>query len=309
MRIAVVGARGFIGGSICQAIAAHGHGLVAITRGPASNVGVGDWRVVEAADSVEFARAFDGCGVVINAAGAAHIQSPSSAEAANRFVLGNEVLPAAIARAAKSASVARVVHVSSAGVLGWTSGSGALSDASAPQPYDGYTRSKLEAERALERELLGAAVSLICVRPPLVYGRNAPGNFARITGWLKRGLPLPLGSCSALRAMIGVRNLASLIVYLSAHDGPLPLSLVCRDWQTLSVADFARAVAERVSRVSAIIPVPVPVLHASLAILGRASDVRRLTQPFQIDLSHGLERMSWRPPFTVEQELDWSLLS
>ena len=34
----------------------------------------------------------------------------------------------------------------------------------------------------------------VIVRPPLVYGPDAKGNFARLVSLVARGLPLPLGA-------------------------------------------------------------------------------------------------------------------
>ena len=49
------------------------------------------------------------------------------------------------------------------------------------------------------------------IRPPLVYGPGAPGNFAHLMRVLYRGVPLPLGAVYNRRSFVAVENLVSLL--------------------------------------------------------------------------------------------------
>jgi nucleoside-diphosphate-sugar epimerase len=81
-----------------------------------------------------------------------------------------------IARAARTAGVARFVHVSSAGVYG--DGDGAPHrESAACQPTDEYERSKLESERALAEHLRGSMTAWTVLRPAGIYG---PGRASSI---------------------------------------------------------------------------------------------------------------------------------
>ena len=50
------------------------------------------------------------------------------------------------------------------------------------------------------------------LRPPLVYGPGARGNFARLVALVARGVPLPLGAVRNRRSLIFVGNLVDAIV-------------------------------------------------------------------------------------------------
>ena len=50
------------------------------------------------------------------------------------------------------------------------------------------------------------------IRPPLVYGAGAKGNFALLAKAVKRGIPLPFAAIRNHRAFLSVENLSSFIL-------------------------------------------------------------------------------------------------
>lgn len=82
--------------------------------------------------------------------------------------------------------------------------------------------------------------------------------------------------------------------------------LVC-DAVLRSISDLAIEVALRLGRNGHVLPVPVGVVGTVLKAFGKNVDWTRLSAPFVIDTSNGLARVNWRPPFSVAEELDWSL--
>ena len=100
--------------------------------------------------------------------------------------------------------------MSSVGVLGASSGGGAFDERSRPAPHDLYTRSKLAGEG--RRRAPAPGPELCIVRPPLVFGPDAPGNFSRLTLDVERGLPLPLAGIDNRRSLISVWNLCDLLL-------------------------------------------------------------------------------------------------
>jgi nucleoside-diphosphate-sugar epimerase len=86
-----------------------------------------------------------------------------------------------IARAARTAGVARFVHVSSAGVYGDGDVEAPHRESAACQPTDEYERSKLESEKALAEDLRGSQVAWTVLRPGGIYGpgRSSSADFYR----------------------------------------------------------------------------------------------------------------------------------
>ena len=76
-----------------------------------------------------------------------------------------------------------------------------------PNPQDAYARSKLAAEQALFDAAKDSTMSAIALRLPLVYGRNAKGNFARLVQAVVSGRRLPLAAVRNQRSLLYVGNL------------------------------------------------------------------------------------------------------
>lgn len=69
--------------------------------------------------------------------------------------------------------------------------------------------------RALEIGLKKIAeetgMEVVIIRPPLVYGPNAPGNFGKLAKLASKNLPLPFGAVKNLRSLVAVDNLVDLM--------------------------------------------------------------------------------------------------
>ena len=63
----------------------------------------------------------------------------------------------------------------------------------------------------------GSGLQWVIMRPPMVYGAQARGNFRRLVGLVRKGWPLPLGSPTAPQTFIGIDNLADAVVRCVEH--------------------------------------------------------------------------------------------
>ena len=204
------------------------------------------------------------------------------------------------------AGVRRLVFVSSAGVLGQISPPGGFDDSHLPNPYDSYTRSKLEAEHSvLDAQSTGLEVAI--VRPVLVYGPGARGNFDRLLAAVLAGWPLPVGGISARRSMIGVRNLTDLLLRTSICPEAVGRTVLAADDKAVTVGEFVREIAAAAHRRARVISVPSPLLHLALAALGKKADIARLTQPFETHAVDARTRLGWVQTHTMRDELAWTL--
>ena len=275
--ILVVGASGFIG-----------RRLVAMMdeRGIA--------RVTPSRAEVRDGAAMAGCEAAIMLAGLAHARGDPAA-----FMKANRDLPVAVAEAFAAAAGRRFVFVSSIAVNGIATHGAPFREEDEPAPVDDYGRSKLAGEEALRERCAELGLELVVVRPPLVYGPGAPGNFGRLLRAARLGLPLPLASVRNRRDLIGVDNLADLLLLCARHPAAAGELFLASDGEEISTAAIARALYRAAGRRGLLLPAP--------AALLRALGAGRLLGDLRVDSSHARERLGWRPPLTTAEGLARSI--
>lgn len=155
-----------------------------------------------------WSNAFEGVDVVIHLAGLAHSEHHSTLHYQDVNVDGTLKL----ASEARKAGVQRFVFVSSIGVNGISTQSDPFSIKFAPAPHNDYARSKYEAELGLKKIAKETGLEVVIVRPTLVYGPNAPGNFGMLTKLVRKLPVLPFGLANNRRDFISVQNLADLLI-------------------------------------------------------------------------------------------------
>jgi UDP-glucose 4-epimerase len=240
--------------------------------------------------------------VVVHLAARAHVLSETSADPGAEFWASNVGLTQSTARAAKSAGVKRFVFLSSAGVLGSSSPPGGFDDDSIPRPHDVYTASKLEAEAWLNAEI-AADMQLVIVRPPLIYGPGAKGNFMRLLRLALKGWPLPIGSFRAQRSLIGVRNAVDLIRVIATDRRVTRATLLAADRETISVSELFSAAARHAGHSPWLAPMPPVLIRWLLKFTGRRSDIVRLTDSFVLRPTVAQSQFGWMPPHSLQDEL------
>lgn len=152
---------------------------------------------------------FTGYDALLLCAGLAHIrQTPQNRHLYNDI---NRHMAVDIAMKGKASGVGQFVFLSSMSVYGQKKGVITADTQPNPERYDWYGMSKWNAERGLT-ELIDSRFTLTILRPPMVYGRDCPGNFPRLFK-LARSVPFfPL--IENKRSMIFSENLAMLLCAL-----------------------------------------------------------------------------------------------
>jgi nucleoside-diphosphate-sugar epimerase len=182
MRVFITGATGFLGAAVARALALEGHEVHALAR-PTAGRSVLEgapivWHKGDVTVRASLRAAIEGAEWIIHAAGRLGQPGVPEEEYRQLHVEGTRnVMEAALA----ASSQARVLHVSTTGVLGPVPGGPAAEDAPYA-PDNAYERSKAAAEQvALEFSSRGLPV-VVC-RPGFVYGpgdRHVLGLFRAI---------------------------------------------------------------------------------------------------------------------------------
>jgi len=198
--------------------------------------------------------------------------------------------------------VKRFVFISSIGVNGNIS-TRPFRVGDQPNPAEPYAQSKWEAEQGLMKLAAETSMEVVIIRPPLVYGPDAPGNFGSLVRWIEKGVPLPLGAIHNKRSLVGIDNLVDLIIHCLDHPAAANQVFLAGDGEDISTPELLRGVGRAMGKPARLIPVPAGLLQFGATLLGRKAMAQRLLGSLQVDISKTRELLDWKPPYTVEEGL------
>ena len=239
-----------------------------------------------------------GCDVVVHFAGHAHVpETPAGIEQAHRTnVMGTTELATACARS----GVQRFVFISSALVLdGGRDPEGRIGDDCPRHPLTAYAQSKAEAEDRLLHVCEAAGMEWVVIRPPMVYGPQSPGNFQRLVGLVRSGVPIPLGRATAKRSFVFVDNLISAIQVAMVSPMARNETFVVGDDEVTSTAELLYMIGMQLGRPVRLLDLPLTLLQLAGSCVGRRADIDRVLKPLYVDASRIKRKLEWQPPFRL----------
>jgi len=240
--------------------------------------------------------------VVIHAAARAHIIKDEVADPQMEYRRINLDGTLNFARQASASGVKRFIFVSSIGVNG-NFNTQPFTENDMPNPAEFYAQSKWEAEQGLWEIQRETGMEIVIIRPPLVYGPNAPGNFGSLMRWVGKSVPLPFGAINNQRSLVALDNLVDLIITCIDHPAAANQVFLAGDGQDLSTTELLRGVARAAKKPSRLIPIPSSILMLAASLLGKKTVAQRLLGSLRVDISKARDLLGWEPPISVEEGL------
>jgi len=301
----VTGVTGFVGRALIDRMLVDGHAVRAAVRTLSSELPrlLEPVATGEIGPDTDWTRAVGGVDAVVHLAARVHMTGEDASTALPLFRAVNAGGSEALARAARAAGVRRFVFISTTTVYGDRSHGRSFDESSPTAPATPYAQSKLEAERELAEILAGSPTELVILRPPLVYGPGAKGNFARLLGLVQRGVPLPLASVRNRRSLLFVGNLADAILCAIEHPAAAGRTYVVSDGEAVSTPDLIARVAAALGRPSRLFSFPPALLRSAGTLLGRGDEISRLLDDMAVDSSRIRSELRWTPPFSLDEGL------
>jgi len=289
MRILITGAGGFIGRACVAGFAAAGWKVRAVSRQQdTARPGV-EWVIVADPARADWTALLQQVDCVLHLAGVAHRPAAHSRE----YDEVNIGLTQALVGAGIAVGVGHFVYLSSIAVHG--RGPGVVDETSPLQPADDNGRSKALAEACLRDLARDTPMQWTVIRPPLVYGPAARGNFRRLATLVRRGIPLPLAAATAPRSYIGIDNLVSALLCIAGNRKAANRTYLVGDDDDLGTADLIRAMARGAGRPARLWWLPEGLLRAGAILIGRGDDAERLLGQLQIETGAIRRELGWTP--------------
>jgi len=305
IRVLVTGANGFVGRALCATVAAAGLKVRGVVRQQGDLPAGVEQRIVEGLDDLGSMRmALEGIDVVIHAAARAHVLRDESVDPLTEFRQVNVQGTMSVAAQAAAAGARRFIFISSVGVNGTETDARPYFATDEPRPQSAYAVSKHEAELRLHALAAETGMEVVIIRPPLVYGPGAPGNFGTLMRWLMRGIPLPLGAVTTnRRSFVALDNLIDLIIACINHPAAANQTFLVSDGEDLSTTDLLRRLSRAMNAPARLLPVPPGLLKLGAGWMGKGDMAQRLLGSLQVDMTHTRKTLGWTPQITVDEGL------
>jgi nucleoside-diphosphate-sugar epimerase len=307
MRILLTGASGFVGSAVqARLLDTPGVALRSAYRQvpaqPPVNVQV--CQVATLAPDTDWQAVLTEIQVVIHCAARVHVMDETDADPLAAFRRANVQGTLQLARQAAAAGVRRFIYLSSIKVNGEGTQPGqAYAADDQPAPLDPYGISKQEAEQGLLALAEQTGMEVVIIRPVLVYGPGVRANFLSMMNWLSKGVPLPLGSITNKRSLVGLDNLVDLIVTCIDHPGAVNQVFLVSDDDDLSTSELLQRMGRALNRPARLLPMPMWLLGVAATLLGRKSIHQRLCGSLQVDIEKTKTLLDWTPVTDVDTQL------
>ena len=306
-KVLITGANGFVGHALSKNLSLSGkHNVLALVRREIENTisNTSYIRIKDLSNSSELAKHLNGIETIIHCAARAHILHDTEANPLTTFRKINTENTLNFAQLAALAGIKRFIFISSIGVNGSYTIAGTLfAENTQPKPHNAYAISKWEAEQGLMNIAAETGLEVVIIRPPLVYGYNAPGNFGSLVKAITRGIPLPLKNINNQRSFIALDNLIDFIITCATHPNAANQTFLISDGHDLSTPDLIRGIASAAGVPARLFPMPTWALQMSGNLLGKGDAIQRLCGNLQVDISKARDLLGWTPLISVEEGL------
>ena len=298
-RILVTGASGFVGRALVAALASRGASVRAAVRQPPPYSFAGGVEVMPHADlaqAFDWRPLLDGIDQIVHLAGIAHAGGSITA---TRYDQINRQATARLAAAAKRAGIAHLVLVSSIRAQSGPAADAVLTERHPAAPTDAYGRSKLTAED----EVRGSGAPFTILRPVVLYGPGAKGNFALLQRAARSRWPLPLKRFVNRRSLLGIDNLVSALDFVLGEPATRGETYVVADpGPALRLADVVTTLRAAEQRRARLLPLPGGLIELPLRLAGRSDLWERLGGDLTVDPGK-LIAAGWRPAHDTRRGL------
>ncbi len=292
-KILLTGATGFLGSYIRSVVA--GHGTVLSLGRDSGNDFVCDLRSGPPSIKTRI-------DIVIHCAGKAHVVAKGKKVEIDFNKTNYEGTVNLLAALDQTPSVKKFVFISTVAVYGKEKGVMITEDCDLAGKTP-YAKSKILAERALEKWAKNRDVKLSILRLPLIVGSNPPGNLGALVRYMKRKIYLGIGAGSAQKSVVLAEDVASFVPSIWDLGGTYNLT----DGSHPAMCELEAAIAMQLG-VSEPVRVPDALIRAA-ALVGdmfgpwapiNTDKYQKLTSTLTFSDEKARKEVGWNPRVVIE---------
>ena len=306
MRVAIIGANGFVGRAVSRVLSKKGYYVHGFIR----DAGINELPFIDKITHVSSADAEQDWRMLLADIDVVlHLASPIATDKANKQQVREyeEVIvdgSLSIAEAAVKNAVRRMIFISSTKVNGEFTQDEVFKTDSIPSPKTSYGKSKLQAELGLFQISRKKDLPLTVIRPPIVYGPGNSGNIysmIKFLDWLPVGF-LPLGGLKNKRSLIFIENLASAISCCVDDLTSESHVFFVRDPLMPSTTTLCSVILANLNKNVHLSSCNRDIIQKILTFF-LPKHGNRIFGSLEIDNSEILNTLGWSPPFNTEEGL------
>jgi 2-alkyl-3-oxoalkanoate reductase len=229
VKVAVIGASGFVGGHVVRYLRQHGYAVRAVARRRHSLDSAIEWRQADACEVYAMRDALSGCDCVVHAA-----------LGTNQEIV-DSVAP--VYAAAEANGMRRLVYISSGSVHGQSPKRGTDERSSLSVRHGfAYNTAKVRAERRLKQLRVRGTVETVVLRPTIVFGPGSRWVYD-FADALQAGRAVVVDQARGICNSIYVDNLAYAVDLALTQSGVDGQTFLVSDAETVRWSDLFRPIA------------------------------------------------------------------
>ena len=309
--ILITGANGFVGSFLLRKLMFYKNYKLKIVSRKNINIHDNNAEVILIKDLNAFndwATLLEDVDYIFHLVGVSHFSNKLKNEK-DYFYKINVHLTKKIAEGAAISKVKKIIFLSSIKVNGeYTSLNKPFLSTDTPNPQDNYGVSKLEAEKQIIKFCNCSNLKYTIVRPPLVYGPNAKGNFKLILDFIKMGIPLPFKLLNNQRSFISIYNLVDFLIFSIEEKISNNKVILVSDGDDKSISKMVVKINKYTKKNNIFsisqFAIPIMLLKIIFTIIGRKDLIYKLLMPLQIDKNEQTNKFLWKPKYTFLEGLE-----